>query len=79
MKKTILSLALLLSFIANAQFWTDKNVPFPSANYIVDKIDIVDANTTWVCSNNGGVNFYSKTTNGGSTWSGGSERWLLVL
>lgn len=72
MKKVILSFILLFSFVTNAQFWTDKNVPFPSANYIVDKIDIVDANTTWVCGTIGTINYYSRSTNGGATWSGGT-------
>ncbi len=74
MKKLLLSSLALLSVAAFAQnSWTDQATNFP-ANFGVDEICIVDANTVWTFAYDGsGAGTYpkivSKTTNGGTTWT----------
>lgn len=79
MKKNLLFLAVLLcaAVIANAQTWTQQNTAFPGTSIGVDEISIVNASTVWVKGFNGSgtgpmIRAFSKTTNGGTTWTAGT-------
>ncbi len=73
MKKLLLSSVVLLSVAVTAQSWTPQATKF-AANFGVDEISIVDANTVWTFAYDGsGGGTYPKvvgrTTNGGTTWT----------
>lgn len=78
MMKKLLYLLLIVPFISNAQFWTEKASSFTSANRGINSISIVDANTVWAKAYDGsgaGVNTikeYTKSTDGGNTWTSGT-------
>lgn len=46
--KKLLYLILIVPFISNAQFWTEKATTFATASRGISGISIVDANTVWV-------------------------------
>ena len=77
MMKKLLYLLLIVPFISNAQFWTDKATSFATAARGVNGISIVDANTVWVKAFDGSggasntVQEYAKSTDGGNTWTSG--------
>ena len=77
MMKKLLYLLLIVPFISNAQFWTDKATSFATAARGVNSISIVDANTVWVKAFDGSggasntVQEYAKSTDGGNTWTSG--------
>ena len=73
MKKLLLTGFALVSMLSQAQTWVPQGTKFP-ANFGVDEIDIVDANTVWIFAYDGsGAGTYpkivSRTTNGGTTWT----------
>ncbi|MCW4451735.1 T9SS type A sorting domain-containing protein [Kaistella sp. BT6-1-3] len=73
MKKILLTGFALVSMLSQAQSWVPQGTKFP-ANFGVDEIDIVDANTVWIFAYDGsGAGTYpkivSRTTNGGTTWT----------
>ena len=73
MKKLLLTGFVLAAMVSQAQSWVPQGTKFP-ANFGVDEIDIVDANTVWIFAYDGsGAGTYpkivSRTTNGGTTWT----------
>lgn len=77
MKKILLTLSLLLaSYASNSQTWTEQATRFSSPTRGVSEISIVDANTVWCLAYDGittttVVQEFSRTTNGGTTWTPG--------
>ncbi|MEI6852112.1 MAG: T9SS type A sorting domain-containing protein [Bacteroidota bacterium] len=79
MKKILFSFAALLcvAMISNAQTWTQQNTAFPGTSIGVDEISVVNNNIVWVKGFNGSgtgakIRAFSKTTNGGTTWTAGT-------
>lgn len=75
MKKLLLSLTLITS-LANAQTWSSQATGFSDASRGVGEIHIVDANTVWAKAFDGvtttnNVQEFTRTTNGGTTWTPG--------
>lgn len=76
MKKLLLSFSLIASFTAvNAQ-WTSQETGFTDASRGLSEIKIVDANTVWALAYDGSglganVQEFTRTTNGGTTWTAG--------
>lgn len=73
MKKILLTGFALVSMLSQAQSWVPQGTKFP-ANFGVDEIDIVDANTVWIFAYDGsGAGTYpkiiSRTTDGGANWT----------
>ncbi len=73
MKKLLLTGFVVAAMVSQAQSWVPQGTKFP-ANFGVDEIDIVDANTVWIFAYDGsGAGTYpkivSRTTNGGTTWT----------
>ncbi len=76
MKRILLTGFALVSIMATAQnSWVAQSTKF-AANYGVDEISIVDANTVWLTAYDGSgatprvyPKVFSRTTNGGATWS----------
>ena len=88
MKKALLFLALFLFSIGIYAQWTSQRLGFPSGRNISD-ISIVNANTVWVLSTSdtsgaaSNYQTYTKTTNGGTTWTPGTinignPNWQIV-
>ena len=76
-KSLLLSAAIIFSGIISAQ-WTAQSTGFAAASRGVESIRIVDANTVWALGYDGGsttpaiVQEFTKTTDGGATWTTGS-------
>lgn len=73
MKKLLLTGLALVSMAAQAQTWVPQGTKFP-ANFGIDEIDIVDANTVWTFAYDGSgagtfPKIVSRTTDGGATWT----------
>ena len=47
MKKILLPVLFISSFVANAQFWTEKATGFTDADKTLNSISIVDADNVW--------------------------------
>ena len=78
MKKLLLFTALFISavFVANAQ-WLEQATGFSTASRGLRNISIVDANTVWAIAYDGSstganVQEFTKTTDGGTTWTPGT-------
>lgn len=71
MKKLSLYFLALYSMGVNAQYWTEKASGFTNVNSTLPSISIVDANVIWAISNVGTGNSYTKSVNGGNTWTSG--------
>ena len=78
MKKSLLLTLLVISFGANAQFWTEKATGFTTPDRGIYSISIVDANSVWaVASNYNGsiedttIKEFTKSTDSGNTWTPG--------
>ncbi len=77
-KLFFLSAFVGISCISNAQIWTQQNTNFTGTSIGVDQMSIVNATTVWVKGFNGSgigdsrLRVFSKTTDGGSTWTTGS-------
>ena len=79
MKKLLLSTLLVISFSANAQFWTEKATGFTAPDRGLYSISIVDANTVWAEAHNYDgqtedttIKEFTKSTDGGNTWTPGT-------
>lgn len=76
--KKLLYVLLMVPFMSNAQFWTEKATTFATASRGVNCISIVDANNVWVKVVDGSatasqtVKEFAKSTDGGNTWTSGS-------
>lgn len=74
MKKLLLSVFAVSAMMTQAQSWIAQPTNFP-ANYGIDEMVIIDANTVWTFpyDGSGTANSYPKmvgrTTNGGATWT----------
>ncbi|TRX22724.1 T9SS type A sorting domain-containing protein [Flavobacterium franklandianum] len=78
MKKLLLFLIMMSSFVANAQFWSEKATGFATANRTLSSISIVDASVIWgIALDNSAIPDYTikeftKSTDGGETWTPGT-------
>ncbi|MBF2708813.1 T9SS type A sorting domain-containing protein [Flavobacterium soyangense] len=76
MKKILLSILLVSSFVVNAQLWTEKATGFTNPNRTLYSISIVDANVIWAQEFDN-INFdstikgFTLSTDGGKTWTAG--------
>jgi len=77
MKKLLLFSCMFFAFVVQAQDkWTEYPTGQPAASTGINSMSIVDANVTWLsmaCGTTGctTIRRYSKTTDGGLTWSTG--------
>ena len=71
MKKLSLYFLALYSMGVNAQYWTEKASGFTNVNSTLPSISIVDANVIWAETNVGAGNYFTKSINGGNTWTAG--------
>lgn len=77
MKKLLLSFSLLfMGYSSIAQTWTSQATGFNDVSRGLSEIRIVDANTVWAIAYDGSgdganVQEFTRTTNGGSTWTPG--------
>ncbi len=76
MKKILLFASFLVGISAQAQYWTEYATSQPAASTGMRSISIVDDNVTWLsmsCGTTGctTIRRYSKTADGGLTWSTG--------
>jgi photosystem II stability/assembly factor-like uncharacterized protein len=76
MKKNLLFILFLFVFSAQAQndYWTEVSTSQPGASTGITSISYVDANLVWANNNNGAaggieIRRYSKSTDGGATWT----------
>jgi photosystem II stability/assembly factor-like uncharacterized protein len=79
MKKLLLSTLLVISFSANAQFWTEKATGFNTPARGLYSISIVDANVVWALGSDSTtdpvdvtIKEFTKSTDGGNTWTPGT-------
>jgi photosystem II stability/assembly factor-like uncharacterized protein len=75
MKKILLSILLVSSFVANAQFWHEKATGFATANRTLSSISIVNASVIWAIAldNSAAPDYtikeFTKSVDGGDTWT----------
>jgi len=79
MKKILLSILLTSSFVANAQFWTEKATGFTTADRGLYSISIVDASVVWAIAFDNTIipadvtiKEFTRSTDGGLTWTPGT-------
>ncbi|MGV9002524.1 T9SS type A sorting domain-containing protein [Flavobacterium sp.] len=79
MKKILLSLSLLLAgYASNAQSWTQQASGFSEVSRGISEFSVVNASTVWALAYDGTATGnpdpqqFTKTTNGGTTWTPGS-------
>jgi photosystem II stability/assembly factor-like uncharacterized protein len=78
MKKLLLSILLVVSISANAQFWTEKATGFTTADRTLSSISIVDTNVSWAIAldNSAPIDYtikeFTKSIDGGETWTSGT-------
>lgn len=76
MKRLLLTGFALVSMAAQAQTWTEYAANVPAANSGLNNVTIVDSNVAWGTGVNGtdgtALSVFSKTTDGGLTWTGGT-------
>jgi photosystem II stability/assembly factor-like uncharacterized protein len=79
MKRILLTILLISSFLVNAQFWTEKATGFTTPARGLYSISIVDANTVWAEAYNYDgsiedttIKEFTKSTDGGNTWTPGT-------
>jgi photosystem II stability/assembly factor-like uncharacterized protein len=77
MKKLLLCSLVLSALGSHAQFWTAKPTGFTTASRGINGIHIVDANVVWAKAYDGSgggahIREYTRSTNGGETWTPGS-------
>jgi hypothetical protein len=61
---------LASTVIGNAQIWTEKSTGFDTNATMAQYLSIANSNVIWTCS--GSVNQFSKSIDGGSTWTVGT-------
>ena len=78
MKRFLFFTALftLITFVSSAQ-WVEQATGFATASRGIRNISIVDANTVWACAydgsgSNANVQEFTKTVDGGGTWTPGT-------
>jgi len=78
MKRFLFFTALftLITFVSSAQ-WVEQATGFATASRGIRNISIVDANTVWACAydgsgSNANVQEFTKTVDGGTTWTPGT-------
>lgn len=79
MKKILLSVLLISSIVANAQFWTEKATGFATPARGLYSISIVDASVVWALAGNSTtvpvdltIKEFTLSTDGGNTWIPGT-------
>lgn len=79
MKRTLLSaFVLIFSTSAFAQYWGTQNSGFSTASRGISGLEVFDSNVVWAFAYDGGstnppnVQEFTKTSNGGTTWTAGS-------
>ncbi|PIF43601.1 putative secreted protein (Por secretion system target) [Chryseobacterium sp. 52] len=78
MKRILFSItALLLSSSAFSQYWSTQNTAFATASRGISGMEVYNASTIWAFAYNGSsstanVQEFTKTSNGGTTWTSGS-------
>lgn len=80
MKKILFSaLALISGTFAYSQYWGTQNTGFVAASRGISGMEVYDANTVWAFAYDGSTNGsnnniqeFTKTSNGGATWSAGA-------
>lgn len=78
MKKVLLSVAtLIISSTVFSQTWNTQNTGFTVASRGIAGMEVYDANTVWAFASDGtpanaNVQEFTKTSNGGTTWTAGS-------
>ena len=79
MKRILLTILLICSFLVNAQFWNEKATGFTTPSRGLYSISIVDANTVWAEAYNYDgliedttIKEFTKSTDGGNTWTPGT-------
>ncbi len=76
MKKLLLSLLCIITYSSLSAQWTEQATGFIAPSRGLDEIQIVDANVVWATAYDGLVTTnvvqeFTKTTNGGTTWTPG--------
>ena len=71
MKKLSLYFLVLYSVGASAQYWTEKASGFANVNSTLPSISIVDANIIWAETNVSAGHYFTKSIDGGNTWTAG--------
>jgi photosystem II stability/assembly factor-like uncharacterized protein len=79
MKKNLLSILLLISFGANAQFWTEKATGFTTPGRGIYFISIADENVVWALgvdnqaeNDDLTIKEFTRSNDGGNTWTPGT-------
>ncbi|WP_223608546.1 T9SS type A sorting domain-containing protein [Chryseobacterium sp. OSA05B] len=78
MKRILFSItALLISSASFAQYWSTQNSGFAAPSRGISGMEVYDANTVWAFAYNGlstttNVQEFTKTSNGGTTWTSGN-------
>jgi len=78
MKRILLTILLISSFLVNAQFWTEKATGFTAADRTLSSISIVDTNVIWAIAldNSASPDYtikeFTKSIDGGETWTAGT-------
>lgn len=77
MKKVLLSVLGLSAAFMSAQTWTTQNTNFPATSTGITKVQAVNSSLAWAFGydgSGGGANLqvFTKTTNGGTTWTPGT-------
>lgn len=79
MKKLLLSTLLIISFSANAQFWSEKATGFTTPGRGLYSISIVDVSSVWALASDSNVDpvdltikEFTLSTDGGNTWTPGT-------
>lgn len=80
MKKILLTAFALIAYTsASAQYWSTQNSGFATASRGISGLEVYDANTVWAFAYDGAssssstnVQEFTKTSNGGTTWTAGN-------
>jgi len=80
MEKKLLLFLLISSFVANAQFWTEKATGFSNPSLTLNSISIVDANVIWANAYDNSdpmntdftIHQFTRSVDGGNTWVAGT-------
>ncbi len=77
MKKVLLSIFGLSAALISAQTWSTQNSNFPTTGAFPIAFSVVDANTVWAFTTNAtggvtGLQEFTRTSNGGTNWTGGN-------
>ncbi len=75
--KLLFNLLFFTTLTISAQFWTEQYTDFSTVSRGINNISIVDANIAWASAYDGtatagAVRDFTRTTDGGTTWTSGS-------